>query len=450
MYPLINISARSGEIPLEEATFKTEFNGAVTFALSKTGAAVNWDMGDGTTYIGVNTVNHVYADGTEKTVTIYADDLTLITEFGDLSNKDITEINFQNLDGLGGQFEIQSNSGLTDLNMPTASTNPFTRIWYYDCDITGAFSLSGCILQGDLRGYNNSNLTSINHSTNATQFSTTYRVNGCNITGIHLMQGVRVTIGSFWIHSNSNLEGITHNASMLQDSVDYRAYVCDITGSHDVSMIEVKGQFRIHQNANLTAISHKATSTPFSAYTAYSTGITSLDVSMITQLGGAVWIYSCPSLTSLTFPVASSASASFILNNLDSLATIDLSGFSNINQIQVDNNDVLTSFTPPVSTSTFTSLSIDENPLINAFDITTLSNYINIDNQNSDLSDNNWSVAETNQMLVYLDTIATGVNTGRTITITNNSIPDGSTGGNDGLTAKANLIGKGIATSTDV
>jgi len=543
MYPLINIAARASSAELAEATFKTEINGAVSFEATKAGTALNWDMGDGTTYNGVNIVNHVYADGTEKIVTIYADDLNLITEFGSLVSKEITEINFQDLNGLGGDFEANTNSNLTTVNMPSASINVFTSLMLYGCDITGALDLSGCIIQGFFRAENNLNLNSVLHSADLTQFTTTYRLQGCDITGKHDLSNIFISNNQLWLNSNPNLTDIATNPALGQVIINFNIQGCNINTAQDFTHIDINTSIDFYDNPNLPSILFKSTATPVTRFFGFNTAVSTLDLSVFTQLGGAVRIYGCPNLTTVNMPVASTTNfTQFSANTNPSLLGLDFSGCINFGGgISLNGNSVATFYTFPAASLVQASITLHGNSLLTSLDLSNtviggyngiynnpllatllfnstsnninrldiyslpaitsldisglsfnaaglgikgysnslltslilpnisstfaeltlnncdfgviniddLTDYINVNNSQTRLDFCNLTTAEVNEYLVKIDNIAAGVFTGRVITINNNSAPDGSAGGFDGLTAKTSLQGKGITVTTD-
>jgi len=71
-----------------------------------------------------------------------------------------------------------------------------------------------------------------------------------------------------------------------------------------------------------------------------------------------------------------------------------------------------------------------------------------IDNHSTIIQGNQWSAAEVNEMLVKYDTISVGSFVGRTIQISNNAIPDSTSGGFDGVAAVASLQAKGFTVTT--
>lgn len=447
MWPFLNISGLSGEEIPAQATFKTTANGAVSFSLSKTGAAVTWDMGDGTIYSSTNSVAHVYGDASEKTVKIYADDPDLITAFGTLENLNITYIDFSLLNGLGGVFNANTNAGLTQALMPTASTNPFTDFRIESCDLTGNLDLSGCIIQGIFRVRVNPNLTSITHSTNATQFSTFYFASDNDLTGTHNLSNVECRT-TFTIANNSNMTGITLKNTSVATAINF-------SGNNlltlDVSGINLSGNFYVYGNSNLTSITHAANVASIGSYRAYDCNLTgTLDVSSLNISSTATFlVYNNPNLTAITHDPAHSFNAYYVYDcNLASGGTLDLStvtidgtgaGFRGF--IASRNN-----FT--AVTHEATAALINQYQCINGacvtFDFTKFTNWdtgltINIQMNGLD-------AAQMNRVCVDLDSVL-GVGSGsitlRASVSPTNASPDSSSGGLDGSAAVTSLVGKG-------
>jgi uncharacterized protein YjbI with pentapeptide repeats len=120
------------------------------------------------------------------------------------------------LTGLGGNFHLQSNSNLTDINFPI-SNHEFTQIRVENCDLTGELDLSTINLTSLFLAYVNPNLTSISHKAYASTATTlsNYRVHSCNLTGNHDLSMFTQLGGQFYINTNPNLTGITHTASTV-------------------------------------------------------------------------------------------------------------------------------------------------------------------------------------------------------------------------------------------
>lgn len=449
MWPFLHIPGLAGADIPAQAEFKTTASGAVSFSLTKTGAAVSWDMGDGTVFTNTNSVAHNYADSSEKTVKIFADDPTQITQFGSLENKDITEIDFSQLNGLGGVFNARDNNNLTVLNMPTASTNPFTEINLEFNDITGLLDLSGCIIQGICRYRENSNLTQVSHSTDATQLCTFYFASNCNLTGTLDLAHVECTT-TFTVANNPNLTDIQWKTST--QPIQVNIINNDLTGTLDVSNINIRGNFFVYDNNNLTGITHSANTLAVTSYRAYNCDlIGTLDVSMLLMGAGASFlVYNNSSLNYITHDSSHDFNAYFAYNNDllgDGGGNLDLSNITldgtgaGFRGIIISGN----SFTSVTHKATAGAINqyICQSGSCTSFDFGKFTNWdspIIITVYNNGLS-----AAQMNQVCVDLDAalgagsgsinLKTGVDT--------NSVPDSSSGGNDGTAAVSNLVGKG-------
>lgn len=540
MLPIENIAARLGEGLVPAIVYKTTKVGPISFNTLKTGSVLRYDMGDGTIYDS-NFALHNYALAGEKTITIYADDPSLITGIGDNASRELTYVDLSLTTNLTGVLNFSTNDIATFVQ--PASTN-FCSLQLNDNPISGVLDISNVKLGGTFYAFNTS-ITSILHSADNTQFSTEYRINNSNITGTHLMQGVKLQSGRFWAASNLLLTQITFNPDTSQVSNSFILNTCNLTGELDISMIDIAGFIYFYGNLNLTNVIHKATLGPIARYWAWGTGIINWDVSMFTNFGGNVRVFSCPDLETISMPPASpSVFSDCWLHDNAKLQGVDFSGFMNlganfnlhtnplatfytfplvdsgngcvivlygnnslvsldlsnitvngvldvslnpllstltlnnitpslpVTRIRVSSNPALANidasmitlapvvtyidvdgsasavaktFIPPNSlSSTVTTLNAYNSPLLNFFDPSTMQNFVNVDNHYSRLFNWGLTASEINLLLVNLDTIATGVNINRTIQISGSAAPDGTSGGNDGLTAQANLITKGF------
>jgi hypothetical protein len=165
------------------------------------------------------------------------------------------------LSGLGGDFRIQSNSGLTSVTHSVSSRN-FTTYYAYNCNITGNLNLiplSG--LGGDFQVYSNPNITGITHSISSQVFLI-YHAYNCNLTGNLNLTPLSGLGGDFRVYSNTYLTGITHSVS-LQNFTAYQAFSCNLIGTLDLSPLTklggsssgtFQGIVRVYSNPNLTNI----------------------------------------------------------------------------------------------------------------------------------------------------------------------------------------------------
>lgn len=157
-----------------------------------------------------------------------------------------------------------------------------------------------------------------------------------------------------------------------------------------------------------------------------------------------------PTLDDVLNPSHSSAIIKYSIKNNPLIITLDVSGLMKLGGIfNASECDALTTIVLPSSVASFSLFDCNLSDL-DYFDLTTLSNLTESIGVTIDLSDNNLTVVEVNHFLVDLDTMSTGGFAGRTILIDGtNAAPDVSSGGFDGLTAKANLIAKTFTVTTN-
>lgn len=139
----------------------------------------------------------------------------------------------------------------------------------------------------------------------------------------------------------------------------------------------------------------------------------------------AVYFNDNPNLTTITFPDTPifDDSSWFYFSNNPSLTTINMSG----------------------NTSAIKNFRFQGNTAYGYFDTTIFPNLTNVSSSYYYFDNNNWSVTDVNRVLVDLDNNSVGGYTTRRIYINGtNAAPDGTSGGYDGLTAKANLEAKGF------
>ena len=133
------------------------------------------------------------------------------------------------------------------------------------------------------------------------------------------------------------------------------------------------------------------------------------------------------------------------------LTYLDLSSYYLSSGCNVDVDDTsVSSITFATSSSTsFVYLRSINSSLSVAPNFNDVPNATEINNSSIFLHNCSLDVVNVNKILVDLDTNSTNSFTGRSINLSGNTAPDGSSGGFDGLTAKANLISKGFTVTTD-
>ena len=158
------------------------------------------------------------------------------------------------------------------------------------------------------------------------------------------------------------------------------------------------------------------------------------------DLNGTIRLNNNSHLTSVTFSESSKIINTLLLNHCD-LQTIDLTPLKKLGgSFTISSSPNLTSLTLPTSAQTFTVINLGNCHSLGYVSFSPLSggnnNGIHIIRDSSVLS-----ASIVNQTLCNLDTIGW---TGGLLDIDGtNAAPDSSTGGCDGLTAKANLISNG-------
>lgn len=187
-------------------------------------------------------------------------------------------------------------------------------------------------------------------------------------------------------------------------------------------------------------------------------GCTSIDLSQMPWYftgNKSIRIYLCPKLQEITYSgVTASKFSTIYLQDNDLQGQVDLSNFymndgvSNI-EIRINNNTGLTQLTCPITLNkpikTLYTYGCSGLTAINGFENT------NFDINSSSLLVYNCSldVVEVNKFLVTVNAGCTGGFTGRSLNISGNTAPDGTSGGYDGTTAKSDLISKGWSVTTD-
>ena len=368
----------------------------------------SWELVDGTTYtdinllsisssvgLGVNELN-----GTIQNVKLSMDSETFdnVTYINLISDNIYGNFDFSPFSGSCNTLYIYNNPNLTSITNPTSSVN-IAVYQAYNCDLTGALDLSTLTgFGGYFNVFGNSNLTSITNPVSSQVF-THYRAYNCNLTGTLDLSTLTGLGGFVFLHSNPNLTSVVNPVSS-QVIPQYRVNNCDLTGTLDLSTLTgLGGLVYLYSNPNLTSIVNPVSSQVFSRYYAYNCDLTgTLDLSGLTGLGGLLFLYSNPNLTSIVNPVSSQVFSRYYAYNCD-LGYIDF--------------------------STFTGTS--DGILIQ-------------------LQNNNMTVTEVNHILVDLDN--NGWINGTLNISGTNAAPDGTSGGFDGITAKANLIANGWVVTT--
>jgi len=197
---------------------------------------------------------------------------------------------------------------------------------------------------------------------------------------------------------------ITANVDDFDDITVWDSDDDQVTGNFDWSDLTNVTNFTLSNSAGLGSITNPTTATVMTNYDVQGSGMTTLDVSGLTGLGGIFDCNASGNLTSIVVPASTQTFSLFTFYDCD-VAFFDLT------------------------------------PLTNLTEATSV--YINLGN-------NSLTAAEVNQFLVDLDSMSTNGFATRTIKIDGtNAAPDGSSGGYDGTTAKASLVAKTFTVTTN-
>ena len=432
--------------------FVTNFVGTVSFSITKTGAPATWNMGDGSGYSGTNSVTHTFTAAGDKTVTVNVDAFANVQGIGDFSNKGIVAVFFSDLTNLGGTINIsfspdlttvqlpatpniintfamqntgyvgaldismlanlsnsiliQNNPGLTSVLLP--ATPQLVRFNASACNITGTLDLTPLSnLHVDVLAPNNALLTNILIGT--TQQISNFRFNNCNLTGTIDLTGAPNLSGAVFLFLNPLLNNVLFAANTTEIN-NLNISQCNLNAlPFDLSMLNLSGIINLRLNAALSRVSFPSTGNLFTQIYLDRCNFTSgsLDVAPLTNISGIFWAYEQNSLGMLD-------AAFLFTGNANTFTDVRLFG-----------NRLRTKI--PLWASSFPNTLALNSSLFQA--------QINV-----------MAELNVNNTLINFDTNTVAGPLGRTINLSGagNAAPTGA-----GITAKNNLIAKGIGVTTN-
>jgi len=366
---------------------------------------------------------------------------------------------------------LEGNSALNNINFnPSATTGKVKTLKFNECNLTGILDLSifdKFEYSASIYTYSNPNLTGV---TFASSFSTPgtisqFYLHSCGFTGtLDLSMFTHFTTsGSIHVYNNPNMTGVNF-ASSITGTISYLyVYNTGITGTLDLSMFTTfssTAMLYLNDNPDMTGVTFASSITgTISRIYLYNTGVSgTLDLSMFDTFSATyatLQLHTNPNLTAITW--AASISGTFgILQVHDTKLTgaVDLSlitSFTTAATFSLYGDDfALTSLTLAASISGIFSYARIRN--LNGIYVSPLNFDTPMDRNYSRwyVDNNTWTVAQVNQFLAEMDAQTDGSYTSRSLEIRgDNAAPDSSSGGYDGLTAKTNLIAKGITVNTN-
>jgi hypothetical protein len=255
----------------------------------------------------------------------------------------------------------------------------------------------------------------------------------------HVYSVPKEKTGYIEVDSFANVSGL----SMIDDDIND---ILDLTDLIAITTVEIEDNLVLdgilNPTHNIATVKYSVKNSPL---------ITSLDVSGLTKLGAIFSFNDCTALTTVTNGVSNELFTEYNGWDCDLTGILDVSGYTRLGgSFAVNGNANLTDIVIPSSSETFTYFWAFDTSC-GYLNFTQIPNMTEINNCHIALGNmSGTTVTDINHMLVDLDTNSTGAFTGRAIFMDGtNPAPDGSSGGYDGLTAKANLIAKGFTVTTN-
>ena len=290
-----------------------------------------------------------------------------------------------------------------------------------------------------------------------------FNIGNCGITGtvdLRMFTKLKSEGGFFSVQYNSSVTNVLLPSSYTGNVAGFWAGFCNLGSNIDISNLTklIDASILLNSNFNLTSVtlpsSYTGTLGSFSVDTCDITG--TLDLSVFDAFSSdAILTFSTNSnLTGITF--ASSVTGvirSLSIQETGITGTLDLSMFDSFTtsaSIYIEDNSAITSI--PLASSIsgkFSRWQFNTMPSIPLISPTKFPTMTDRNDCLVGVQDNSWTAAEVNEFLVRIDNISSSGYTGRQITISGtNAAPDSSSGGYDGLAAKASLITKGFIVGT--
>ena len=249
--------------------------------------------------------------------------------------------------------------------------------------------------------------------------------------------------GSIRYNGNSGLTTVTNATASGELITDYRGFSCALTGIDLSGYSRLGGNVLIYDN-DATTITFPSSSETFTMLRIDQNNLTTIDFSPLSGFGSDIRFYSNPSANSVTFPTSTEV-ITRLWGRSSNYSTVDFSTLSKLGgDFRFNANSGMTSITLPTTSQNFSFFNVQDCDMgfIDFTKLTGTNNAISID-----LTNNSMTATEVNHILVDID------NEGWTnITLKmagTNAAPDGTSGGFDGLTAKANIITAGGTVTTN-
>jgi len=244
--------------------------------------------------------------------------------------------------------------GNKNVKLYEGTTTGVTGINLFGDDLVGEIDISDFLLATSISLYNNPKLTNVQLPTTSTNVNTVYLMD-CDLTGTIDASGMTGLGGSFRVDGNSNLTKLLLPETS-NSFVQIILYNSDLTGELDLSPLSnLSGSILAYSNSNLTSLKlpdSPGNVTTFSFSRCDLTG--TIDISAFTQIT-QINFEQNHNLTEVINPTTSSAITQYVVSDC-SLSSVDISGLSNVGGVMYFNdNDGLTEIINPVSSATITT-----------------------------------------------------------------------------------------------
>lgn len=249
------------------------------------------------------------------------------------------------------------------------------------------------------------------------------------------------------VSNNSGLTTLSLPVNHVATFTYFDLVTTGISGGFDYSGINIGGTFRV-ANVPITGLTHPSSTSALIQYSINNNSSLAGAVNLSTiDLGGVVQLYLNPSVTSYVFGSNTSNITSLSIYNSGCVGAIDISMLNVASVVQIRSMSGVTAIILPSSSGTISSLLLYSNGITGYVDMTglTFSASPSIQLQSNAITD----AGDLNHILFDLDA-KLGAGAGLVnVSGGTNATPDGTSGGYDGITAKANIIANGHTAITN-
>lgn len=393
-------------------------------------------------------------DGTTKEVRMHPVSFSLVSQVNISNDKVVGYVDFTKFTA-ATVLNANTNPNLTSFNVTNLTS--LQQLYLYGCGITGAADVSDCTSLSILHIYSNTGMTNLSIPvTTWTQFWT-YNTALVNITfpsgtvfnKVNLQVGDTATLTTLSFANVSGTAVVINAEDTSITSIDTTTFNFSTTPGDNC-------QFDVGGCTSLTTINHTGNTGNLQNYIADQIAATSLTIPFDFSVTGNVTIFiaNASNLTTITYTGTGLIRTYRVYSN-DLTGTHDISMFNfaaNSSLWAYDNPNMTSINHGSSKTGTFSSYQV----------FTTGVGYYSLGgntftaNVDCDMFSNAWTAAEINEWLVNMDNggggealLPASATTGNINLAGSNAAPDGSSGGFDGTTAKANIIADGYTVSTN-